>query len=119
MEYRKTIFCDIDGTLVKHNDSFVTCLPSHKMEVLPGVKEAMREWALKEYKVILVTGRKESLREVTVKQLQEAGIPYDQLIMDVGRGIRVVINDTKPDGVKTAHAISLQRDSGLHGLEAL
>ena len=55
------------------------------------------EWNKKGYTIILTTGRRESNRELTIKQLQEAGIFYDQLIMGVGRGPRVVINDLKPD----------------------
>ena len=34
----KTIFCDIDGTLVKHLAPCHTSKPSHKMELLPGTQ---------------------------------------------------------------------------------
>jgi len=50
---------------------------------------------------------------MTVKQLQEAGIFYDQLIMGVGRGSRVLINDLKPDGAITAYSVNIERNKGL------
>ena len=40
-----------------------------------------------------MTGRKESARKVTEKFLEELAIPYDQLIMGVGNGNRILIND--------------------------
>jgi len=109
----KTLFLDIDGTLGKHENPSKTSLLSHKMEVLDGTIEKLLEWNKKGYTIILTTGRRESNREVTVKQLQEAGIFYDQLIMGVGRGPRVVINDIKPDGMITAYSINVVRNSGL------
>lgn len=112
----KTIFCDIDGTLVYHDESFHPS-PYSKMTALPGAIDQVRGWCHKGYTIILTTGRKESLREQTVKQLQEVGIPYDQLVMGVGRGVRVLINDKKPDGESTVAAINVDRNKGFSGVE--
>jgi histidinol phosphatase-like enzyme len=51
----KTIFCDIDGTLIKHYSTFESSKPDFKAEVLPGVIEKLKEWTLKNYRLILVT----------------------------------------------------------------
>ena len=52
------------------------------------------------------------MRAVTEKQLNEAGIIYDQLILGVGGGERHLINDMKPNGkTKTAFAYNLVRDT--------
>lgn len=109
----KTIFCDIDGTLVKHSIPSQASLPSYKMELLPGTIEKLSEWDSLGYTIILVTGRKESLRSVTEKQLSEVGIFYDKLIMGIGSGERILINDKKPNGTITAHSINLERNHGL------
>jgi|TARA_R110000868_G_scaffold196544_2_gene442516 hypothetical protein len=109
----KTLFLDIDGTLVKHENPSTSSKPSHKMVVLEGTIDKILEWNKKGYTIILTTGRRESNRELTIKQLQEAGIFYDQLIMGVGRGPRVVINDLKPDGKITAYSINIERNKGL------
>jgi hypothetical protein len=109
----KTIFCDIDGTLVKHDPPSLTAKPNYKMEVLEGTTEKLMEWDKKGYNIILTTGRKESLRAVTEKQLTEAGIFYNCLIMGIGGGARYLINDNKPEGTKAAFAINPIRNTGI------
>ena len=114
----KTIFCDIDGTLVRHEKPSAATRPSFSMTVLDGTIEKLLEWDRKGYNIILTTGRKESLRESTVAQLHEAGIFYDQLIMGIGGGYRVLINDRKPDSADdTARAINLTRNKGIGSIE--
>ena len=114
----KTIFCDIDGTLVKHFSPLTATLPSHEMNLLPGTLDKLKEWDMKGYNIILTTGRRESMREVTEVQLSKAGIIYDQLIMGIGGGIRVLINDKKPyQDYDTALSINLDRDKGLQNLD--
>ena len=114
----KTIFCDIDGTLVRHYPPTVVAHTDHKMELLPGTHEKLLEWDKKAYRIILTTGRKESLRSVTESQLAEACIIYDQLLMGIGGGVRVLINDRKPNGTfDTALAINIARDQGLGDLD--
>ena len=110
----KTIFCDLDGTLVEHiGDVTLLQNPNFKLKVLPGVKETIRDWDKKGYHIVITTGRKESTREATVKQLQIAEILYDQLIMGFGGGDRILINDKKPwSKENTAYAINLNRNEG-------
>ena len=118
MSLPKTIFCDLDGTLTKHpGDSTVIQNPDYELEVLPGTKEIMNEWDKKSYHVIITTGRKESTREATVKQLQRAGILYDQLIMGFGGGDRILINDRKSEGRDAASVINLDRNVGMGKIE--
>jgi hypothetical protein len=114
METRpNTIFCDIDGTLVRHATPDLACTPEHVMELLPYTIEKLLEWDKNGYNIILTTGRKESLRAITEKQLSEVGIFYDRLIMGIGGGKRVLINDCKDNGMETAVAINLVRNLGI------
>lgn len=112
----KTIFCDIDGTLVKHSSPSEYSKKNYKMEVLDGVIEKLIDFDRKGYNVVLTTGRKESMRKVTEQQLSDAGIFYDQLIMGIGGGIRVLINDKKPNGNKTSISFNLERNEGISNL---
>ena len=73
----------------------------------------MNEWCSKEYKIILTTARRESLREKTEQDLSKLGIPYDNLIMGISKGQRIIINDKRPSGEETAFAINVERDEGL------
>ena len=87
------------------------------MELLPGTLEKLEEWDIKGYNLILTTGRKESCREMLEKQLAEVGIMYDMLIMGIGGGVRVVINDLKHYGdYDTAKSVNLSRDEGIKNL---
>ena len=122
----KTIFCDIDGTLVRHpNHDGKKRLhdipkPSHKAEALPGTIEKLWDWEAKGYNIILTTGRKESMRRVTEDQLVEIGIFWDHLIMGLGSGQRYLINDLEPGTeASTANGINLERDAGIATIEEL
>ena len=118
MSRPKTIFCDLDGTLVKHTNPIDIQNPNLELEVLPGVHDKLIEWDTKGYHVVITTGRKESAREATVKQMQRAGINYDQLIMGFGGAVRYLINDRKPNGKEdTAFAINLTRNRGIKDVE--
>jgi uncharacterized HAD superfamily protein len=113
-----TIFCDIDGTLVKHSKPIEAQLPNHKLILLDGTLKKLLEWDKLGYNIILTTGRKESLRGVTEQQLEEAGIIYDLLIMGIGGGKRYLINDRKPYGTEDyAVAINLERNKGVKNIE--
>ena len=114
MSRPKTIFCDLDGTLVKHSNPINIQDPYFELEVLPVVHEKLIEWDTKGYHVVITTGRKESARESTVKQMSRAGINYDQLIMGFGGGDRILINDRKEGSDRdTAYVINLTRNKGL------
>jgi hypothetical protein len=109
----KVIFLDIDGCLLRHHGGSSTSLIDQEPELLPGVKEKLDEWEVKGYQIIITTGRKESLRKFTEKQLLKFGITYEHLIMGLGRGERIVINDKKPDGTQTASYVNINRNEGI------
>jgi hypothetical protein len=110
----KTVFCDIDGCIFKHTGS-MTGIMLDLAIVLPGVIEKFNEWDGKGYNIVLTTGRKESSRAKTEKSLRDAGLFWDHLIMGLGGGPRVLINDIKPydPNTPTATAINVVRDAGL------
>ena len=112
----KTIICDIDGTLVVHNKPSDAAKTSCKSILLEGTLDKLNEWERNGYNIILLTGRKESMRQVTIEQLSQLGIYYDQLIMGVGGGPRYLINDYKPDGTETAFAINVERNIGVKNI---
>jgi hypothetical protein len=115
-ERPKCIICDIDGCIFYHQGD-ITQQTKGIAQLLPGVVERFKEWDLKGYRILLITGRRESERADTERQLSYAGIFYDQLIMGVGGGARVLINDRKPDASTTAIAINLTRNEGLEGVD--
>jgi hypothetical protein len=113
----KVIFLDIDGCLLKHHGGHSSSLKDNETVLLPGVKEKLDEWEVAGYYVVITTGRRECLRDFTIKQLAESGVVYDQLVMGLGRGERIVINDKKSDGSNSATAICIDRNEGIGSIE--
>ncbi len=117
MDKPKTIFCDIDGTLCHY--PYSADMDNYELDIygmlpLPGTIQKLWDWDKAGHMIILTTGRKEGMRRITEKQLESAGIIYDKLIMGIGGGARVLINDLKPDRKgDTAIAINLKRDTGV------
>ena len=120
MENRvKTIFLDIDGTIIHHYGDIISQY-TKKPTLLEGTIEKLIEWDKKGYNIILTTGRRESMRKKTIKELSEIGIFYDQLIMGIGGGVRVLINDKKDGSDEcTAIAINLIRNEGVKSIKNL
>ena len=113
----KTIICDIDGTLIFHKGSQYAQI-TEDPDIISGTIEKLHEWDKKGYNIILITGRREGVRKITEKQLRDYGIIYDNLIMGIGRGPRVLINDKKPDSIEdTAISINLIRNEGISKVE--
>ena len=113
MDKPKTIICDIDGVLIKHKNEGLSKQLGY-VDSLDDTISKMTEWDAKGYNIILITGRRESFRKVTEEQLKAYGLFYDQLIMGVGGGDRIVINDRKPDSERdTAYSINLNRNEGV------
>ncbi len=109
----KTIFSDIDGTLIEQVD--FNDLNPNVVNVLPNVYEKMNEWYEAGHYIVLTTARPEELREITIEQMKNAGIPYHQLVMGIGRDERILINNNSkgtPE-VPRALAVDVARDSGF------
>lgn len=104
----KTYLIDIDGTLLKHNgykiDGFDT--------LLEGVSEFFANLN-EEDVVILLTARKKNELTNLKSFLRKNHIRFDKIITDLPFGERILINDIKPSGLKTAFAINKKRDESL------
>lgn len=101
----KTLFIDIDGTILKHVHT-ISQVYSEPSRALPGVVNKINEWDSHGHKIILCTARKESTRAITEQQLREHGIAWDQLVMGIGGGERVLIND-KLNRIDTDRAVGV------------
>lgn len=121
MTTHKTYFIDIDGTIVKHlnNNQLDEILKkmTHNYQfeevLLPGVK---RLWSTfhQDDKIVITTARKEKHRAFTELIFERNGLRYDNLIMDLASGPRILINDTPSILYEKAKAINVQRDKGFY-----
>jgi len=112
MEKKNTIFCDIDGTIFKYR-KFETYTETEP-EVIKSTLEYLKEQSSLGHMIVLTTARPQYMLTHTIKELIEADVPYDNLIMGIERGVRYLINDVDPqNGQERAVAINLVRDKGF------
>ena len=110
----KTIFCDIDGTLLRQVD--FNELNEYDFEVLPGALEKFREWIAAGHHIVITTARPDSLRGMTIRQLGNAGFQCHQMVMGIGREERILINNnsSKDEERNRALSVSVKRDAGFN-----
>jgi hydroxymethylpyrimidine pyrophosphatase-like HAD family hydrolase len=108
----KTIFCDIDGTLCIHHEDIVR-QHSEELQLLPETIEVLKQWERSGHRIILTTGRKKSHRKQLESQLRNAGIFWDELIMGLSNGPRVIVNDVKKGGEDRALSCNVARNKGI------
>jgi hypothetical protein len=107
-------FIDIDGTIFFHNGY----MHENGDVLLPGVIEF---WSLIPINdmIILMTARSKDLEEITKNGLDKFGLRYDQILFGLPKGERILINDKKPSGLKTAIGLNLDRDLGFESLNII
>lgn len=104
----KTWILDVDGTILKHNGHL-----NGGDVLLDGVREFFDNLN-PEDKVILLTARKQEYLDDLIRFLKSNNIRYNNLICDIPMGERILVNDEKPSGLKTAYAINKKRDEKLN-----
>jgi UDP-N-acetylglucosamine diphosphorylase / glucose-1-phosphate thymidylyltransferase / UDP-N-acetylgalactosamine diphosphorylase / glucosamine-1-phosphate N-acetyltransferase / galactosamine-1-phosphate N-acetyltransferase len=112
-EKPKTIFLDLDGTVLRHAHHFPSYEDS-RPELLPGVLNKVNEWITSGHKIVITTARREANRSLVESQLRELGLHWDYMVMDVSKGQRVLINDKlQSNDVDRAIGINVITDSGF------
>lgn len=107
----KTLFVDIDGTLMKNSGQYFTPTWGTTQALPQNVAYLNELHATGRVCIILVTSRLERFREKTVAQLKEHGVKYDQLLMGMLHAKRVMINDYAPTNpFPAAAAVNLGRN---------
>jgi hypothetical protein len=102
----KTWLIDIDGTILKHNGYL-----GEGDAILPHVQNFFDSIPKNDY-IILLTARKKDVLDGTKAFLLKNGIKFNLILTDIPIGERILINDIKPGGLKTAIAVNLKRDCG-------
>ncbi len=104
----KTWIFDLDGTILVHNG-----YKNGGDRILPGVKEFFDNIPETDH-ILILTARKEEVLESTIEFLKDNGIRYNNILADIPFGERILLNDMKGSGLKTAYAVNLKRDEGLN-----
>jgi hypothetical protein len=64
-----------------------------------------------------MSAREEYYRDSTLDYLRTAGLRFDFALFGMPKGERILMNDSKPLGLRTAIGINLVRDSGLEAIQ--
>lgn len=112
-----TLIIDLDGCIVNNPNRDIFEQLENDLELLPGVKEKFKQWDRMGCRIYIFTGRTEGSRVRTEEQLRKLNLPYHQLVMGSGGGPRILINDSKPDGRRTAFAYSIDPNVGFADVE--
>lgn len=107
----KTWIFDFDGTLVVHNG-----YKTGKDEWLPGAEAFIKSIPAEDY-IMILTARESAAAEQTEAFLRESGIRYDQIFYGMPMGERILLNDSKPSGLKMSYAVECRRNEGLEKLK--
>lgn len=101
-----TWILDFDGTLVEHNG-----YKSGADKFLPGALEFLHSIPENDF-VLILTAREPEARTVTEAFLAEHNVRYTQIMFGIPMGERILMNDTKPSGLKCAYAVTPDRNVG-------
>jgi dTDP-glucose pyrophosphorylase len=109
---RPTIFCDIDGVLVKNQSAYgAKSYENADYVPLENNVKALLEKKKQGCKIIFVTARLSEYRNVTRKMLDELGFGDCDLLMGIHHSKRVLINDfTHSNPYPSAVAVNVERD---------
>lgn len=109
MDTRKTWFLDFDGTIV-YQKSYL----KDEDYILPSTIDFFTNVVKENDFVIITTGREEHHKERIKKFMKGFGLKCDLIICGLPTGLRILVNDMKPDGTKTAKSYNLERDAGIN-----
>lgn len=112
-----TFFVDIDGTIVKYRkfSELATSVLTPIQDVIDFINKSYDEGC----HIVITTARPQSFELFTKQELEKLGVKYHQMIMGIGRGTRVVLNDKDPDAPELPRAwgINFTRDQGFKDTE--
>lgn len=112
-----TFFVDIDGTIVKYRkfSELSTAVLTPIQDVIDFINKSYDNGC----HIVITTARPQSFELFTKQELEKLGVKYHQMLMGIGRGTRVVLNDKDPDAPELPRAwgINFTRDQGLKDIE--
>jgi predicted mannosyl-3-phosphoglycerate phosphatase (HAD superfamily) len=111
-----TIFCDLDGTVIKHQDT-----PSYDkpLELLPGALDKIKEWIRAGFHIVLTTSRNAADEPILRQFLNDAGVPHHKLVSGLPSGPRYIVNDRKPSAIfhPQVGAFEVERNQGIQHID--
>lgn len=115
LEYKshfKTVFCDIDGTLITNTSLQLHPKNGTGQPLLNNIHQLQQLHSSGNTVIVLTTSRPERYRLETIAELSKHNIPFDHLIMSLPHGKRIIVNDYAASNPYPAcESINIPRDS--------
>ena len=105
-----TWLIDLDGVVCPHNGHL-----RGDESLLAGVREFWAAIPAGDC-VVLLSARGSEHRSAALALLAAEGLRVDHALFGLPHGERILINDAKPSGLRTALAVNVVRDVGLEGI---
>ncbi len=96
---------DLDGTIFEHN-----LYLKGQEKLLPEFKKFYRRIP-KTDSIVLLTAREAKYRANTLRSLKRFGIRFEAIVFGLPKGERILFNDIKPSGLRTAMHFNVKRNS--------
>jgi len=110
----KCLFVDIDGTLVTNSSCHFHPYLGEGTPLLGNIELLRELYSSGKAKIILTTSRPKIYEELTLKELKENDIPFDELIMGLPHSQRIIINDfARSNPYPSCSAINIPRDQNM------
>ena len=108
----KTLFVDIDGTLVKSSGKYTPPYWGETDGIRENIDFLNKLYDTGKVYIILTTARPSSAKDVTIKQMETEGVKYDNIIFDLFHANRTLINDYGTSNpYPTCDAVNIVRNS--------
>ena len=110
--HTKTLFIDLDGTLVIHNYH-----PTETNDTVIGhAIHKLINWKKEGNVVVLTTARSREHTAMFVRRVyDDYGFVFDHILCGLPTGERILVNDSK-DGTSKATAVQIARNEGIDGI---
>ena len=92
-ETYKTIFCDIDGTLITNTSHQFPPFIGEGSPIQKNIDYLNGLYSYGRTYIVLTTSRPERCRQITINELEYKGIKYHNLLMGLPHSQRVLVND--------------------------
>ena len=113
----RTIFCDLDGTLVTNTSWHFPPYTGHGLPITENIQSLQQTNSSGKALIIITTSRPEHLRAITIDELAKHNIPYHQLIMGLPHGRRTIVNDyADSNPYPSCDSINIPRNSNTLNL---
>lgn len=110
----KTLFLDIDGCIFKNTGQFTKPSWGYGEPLIQNIQNIQNEYKTGKVQIILTTARKELYKDITIKQLNEYNVPFDNIIFGLQHSARYLINDfSATNPYPSAISINIKRNDEL------